>query len=256
MSTRRRWPWIVALVSVVLVAVAAWFAGEYIARGMVERTIREQVVRNLDLRADQQIDVQVAGPILPQLIVGSLGDVTISSDDVTLHAQDSAASLTADISVSAQDVPIRGGDWSGARARLTVDQQQLQDLLRGIDGFPADTVTIDAPQIDVSMELSLFALSVPVGVGLTPGVAAGDLVLTPTTLRLGGAEVSADVLIDQFGAVARTVVRDWKVCVASYLPAAVSLTRVDVRPNALTATFEIDSAILAPGAAQQKGTCA
>lgn len=256
MTRRRRWPWILALVAVVGLVVAAWFAGEYIARGMVERTIREQVVRNLDLRADQEIDVDVPGPILPQLIVGSLGEVTISSDDVTLQQQGGGTALTADVTVVAKDVPIRGGDWSGATATVTVDRQQLRDLLRGIDGFPADTVTIDAPQIGVSMDLSLFSLTVPVGVGLTPSVSAGEVVLTPATLRVGDAEVSADVLIDQFGAVARTVVRDWKVCIAPYLPAAVSLTGVEVRPGALVATFEIDSAILQPGAAEQKGTCA
>lgn len=253
---RRRWPWLVALIAVAGLAVAAWFAGEYIARGVVERTIREQVVRGLDLRADQRIDVDVPGPILPQLVVGSLGSVTISSDDVTLQQKDGGAALTADVVVTAQDVPIRGGDWSGAQASVTLDQAQLRDLLRGVDGFPADTVSLAAPTIDVAMDIPLFALTVPVGVGLTPGVSGTDLVLTPTTLRLGDAEVSADILVDQFGAVARTVVRDWKVCIASYLPEAVRLTGVQVQDASLIARFEIDSSILQPGAADHRGTCA
>ncbi|HYP73936.1 MAG TPA: DUF2993 domain-containing protein [Microbacterium sp.] len=247
---RRAWPWIVAIVIVGLLAVAAWFAGEYIARGIVERTIREQVVSNLNLPADQQIDVTVPGAILPQLIVGSLADVTVASDDVPLNG------LTADVVVRAQDVPIRGGDWSGGYATVTLDEAQVQALLASVDGFPAATVVLDEPDVDVTTDLQLFALTVPVGVGLTPSASAGKLVLTPDTLQVAGGEISAEALVDQFGAIARTVVRDWEVCIAEHLPAALTLTGIRVAGQTVVADFEIDSAILHDPAAQQNGTCA
>src|SRR6478609_1850844 len=94
---RRAWPWIVALIVVVGLAVAAWFAGEWIAREVVTKTIREQVITQLSLPADQQVDVTVEGAVLPQLIRGSLDDVTISSDDVELEA------FSGDVTVHAQD---------------------------------------------------------------------------------------------------------------------------------------------------------
>src|SRR6188768_4196113 len=53
---RRRhsaWPWIISIVIVMGLAVAAWFAAEWVARGIVERTIREQIITNLALPADQ-----------------------------------------------------------------------------------------------------------------------------------------------------------------------------------------------------------
>src|SRR4051812_11901637 len=99
---RRAWPWIVALVVVAGLAVAAWFAGEWIARDVVTKTIREQVIPQLSLPADQQIDVVVTGAVLPQLIVGTLDDVTISSEDVVLDA------FAGDVTVHAQDIAIRG----------------------------------------------------------------------------------------------------------------------------------------------------
>lgn len=246
---KRRWPWLVALIAVFVLAVAAWFAGEYIARGIVERTIREQITKNLDLPVDQQIHVDVPGAILPALLVGSLPQVTISSADVPLNG------ITADVVVSAQDVPIRGGDWSGAHVTATLDAAQVQALLSRIDGFPASTVTLGEPDIDISMDLKLFALTVPVGVGLTPSASAGKLVLTPDTLQVAGAEVSAEVLVDQFGAIARTVVRDWEVCIAQDLPAAMTLTGVQVKGQAAVAEFEVDSSILHEGSARTKGTC-
>lgn len=247
---RRRWPWLVAVLAVIALAVAAWFAGEYIARGIVERTIREQITTNLDLPADQDIRVDVPGAILPALIVGSLPQVTISSDDVPLNG------ITADVVVSAQDVPIRGGDWSGAYVTATLDETQLQDLLSTVDGFPASTVALDEPDIDVSMDLQLFALTVPVGVGLTPSASAGKLVLTPDTLQVAGGEISAEALVDQFGAIARTVVRDWEVCIAQYLPAAMTMTDVQVHGQTVVADFEVDSAILQDASAREMGTCA
>lgn len=246
---KRRWVRVVVIVGVLALIVGGWFAGEAIARGIVDRTIREQLVKNLELPADQHIDLEVPGMILPQLIVGSLADVKVSSKDVSLHG------LTADVSVTAQDVPVRGGDWSGAHARIQLDEEQLKTLLAQVDGFPSATVTIDAPDVAADFELQLFALKVPVGVSLTPRAEGGDIVLTPSTLRLGGAEVSAEALQRQFGALASTVLRDWDVCIADRLPAAVELTGIEVTRDRVVGDFEIDSSILQKDAASQLGTC-
>lgn len=250
-ARRRRWPWIVALIVVAGLVVGAWFAGEQIARSIVERTIREQLVTQLSLPADQQIDIDVPGAILPQLIVGSFAHVEIASDDVPFDG------ITADVSVRADDVPIRGGgDWSGAWATVSLDETQLQQLLGKVDGFPASTVEIDAPDVAATFELDALVTKVPVGVAMTPRAEAGELVLTPSSLRVAGTEISAEAILRQFGAIASTVVRDWDVCVAQYLPAALTLTDVAVEPDAVVADFEIDSAVLTDEAARENGTCA
>ena len=248
-ATRRRWPWLVAVLAVVALIIGAWFAGEYIARGIVMKTIRDQVVTQLSLPADQQIDIDVPGPMIPQLIVGSFADLSISSEDVPLEG------ITADVSVTAQDVPLRGGDWSGAFARVTLDEDQLRSLLAQVDGFPADSVTLDSPDVAASFELRLFALSVPVGVSLTPRAEGGDIVLTPSSLQVGGAELSAEALTQQFGAIASTVLRDWDVCIADQLPSALTLTAIAVERDEVVADFEIDSAILQESGAASRGTC-
>ncbi|GEB95987.1 LmeA family phospholipid-binding protein [Microbacterium lacticum] len=246
----RRWPWLVAVLVVVVLAVAAWFAGEYIARGIVERTIREQITQNLDIPVDHPIDIQIPGPILPQLIVGSIGDLTISSEDVPLDG------VTADISVNAQDVNIHGGDWSGGYATVSLDETQLRALLAGIDGFPAESVSIDAPDVRAEFTLQLFGFDVPIGVALTPSAAGGDIELTPASLRLGDSEVSAQSLRDQFGSVADAALRTWDICIADRLPRAVELTGVEVNRDRVVADFEISSAIVNDPEAQQKGSCA
>jgi uncharacterized protein YpmS len=247
---RRKWPWLVVLLVVVALLVAAWFVLEAIARSVVEKVVRDQIVSRLELPEDQQIDVDIAGAVLPQLIVGRFDDVAIASDDVPLEG------LSADVAVRAKDIAIRGDmGWTSGTAQVTFDTEQLRGLLSRIEGFPADAVVIDPPQVAFDTQLELFGATFPLGVGLAPRAEGGDLVLTPQTLRLGDAEVAADVLIDQFGALARTVVRDWNICVAEYLPAAVTLTGVRVEGEALVADVDVDSAILGDPAAREPGSC-
>jgi hypothetical protein len=248
---RRAWPWIVAILVVVGLAVAAWFAGEWIARDIVTKTIREQVITQLSLPADQEVGVVVEGAVLPQLIGGSLDDITVSSEDVKLGA------LVGDVTVHAQDVAIRGDAAAGAAsATVVLDPAQLRTLLSTIENFPAESVDLAEPNVAMATELKLFGVGLPVGVALTPSAVDGDIVLTPASLQLAGNEVSADALRDQFGGLADTVLRDWTICIAQYLPAGVELSSIAVVGDEVIADLAIDGAIISDPALQEMGVCA
>ena len=248
---RRVWPWIVAFAIVAVLAVAAWFAADAIARQLITGAVREGVRSQLSLPADQQIDVELSGAVIPQLIGGSFDEVTIASDDVEFGG------VTGDVTVDAHDVAASTDfAMSGATAKVALDDAQLQTLLSSVDGFPADTVGIAAPNITMALDLQLFGVAIPVGVALTPSAADGDIVLTPDTLDVGGSTVSADGLRDQFGPIADAVLRDWNVCVAEYLPAGVTLTDVEVVDGELIADFDVDGRIVADPALRANGTCA
>ena len=251
---RRRhsaWPWIISIVIVIGLAVAAWFVAEWVARGIVERTIREQVVTNLALPADQPIDVTVAGAVIPQLIAGELDDVTVSSEDVAI------GSLTGDITVTAQGIAIRGDAAAdAATASVRLDADQLQTILAGVDGFPVDTVTLDEPDLVMSTELRFLGIGIPVTVALTPSASEGDIVLTPSRLEVANAEVTADGLRGQFGVLADAVLRDWTVCIAEYIPVGLTLTSVAVDGDEIVADFDVDGQMVSDPALQANGTCA
>jgi hypothetical protein len=108
----------------------------------------------------------------------------------------------------------------------------------------------------MSLDLQLFGVAIPVAVALTPTAAEGQIVLSPASLQLGGSEVTADALRDQFGRLADAVLRDWNVCIAEYLPSGVMLTGVEVDGDVIVADFDVDGAIATDPALQENGSCA
>ena len=247
---RRAWPWLVAFAIVVGLAVVAWFAGEAIAKDIVTKTIREQVVTQLSLPADQEMHVDVASPVIPQLITGTLSEVTITSEDVPME------SFVGDVTVHAEDIPIRGGgEMASGTATVVLTKEQVRTLMATVDGFPVESLGLEAPDITMSTELSVFGVSIPVAAALTPSAVGGDLVLTPASLQLAGAEIGAEDLRDRFGRLSETVLRDWTVCIAQYIPAGLTLTAVSVDGEQVVADFDIDGAIISDPSLQENGTC-
>ena len=75
----RRWPWLVAVLAVAALAVGAWFAGEYIARGIVERTRGDMTISLRDQRLREAMQSLAAR--LPD--VGELPEVQPPDADDT-----------------------------------------------------------------------------------------------------------------------------------------------------------------------------
>lgn len=248
---RKPWLWIAGLAGVAIIAVAAWFAGEWIATQIVTSTVRQQVIEQLALPADQQVDVTVQEPMIPQLIKGTIDEIAVAAPDAQVDA------FTGDIAVHATGVPIRGdGDIESATATVSMDQKQLQGLLSTVDGFPADSVGLADPDVTMSKDVTFLGATIPLAIGLTPSANNGELVLSPHYVELAGAQLSAADVERRFGKAADAVIRDYPVCIAAYLPAGMKLSEVAVTGERLVAHFDIDGAIIHDKALQQKGTCA
>lgn len=248
---RRPWSWLVGVLVVLALAAAAWFAGEWIARDLVTKAVKEQVIDGLDLAADEQIDVDIPGSVLWQLAVGTLADVRISSDDITVGGVSGA------VVVDLHELGLRGEPrMQDGTATVTLTETQLRALLATVDGFPADTVGIADPDITASVELKLFGLTLPLGLALTPAAADGELVLTPASLTLGDTDITADALRQRFGGLVDPVLQGYRVCIAEYLPAGVPLTGVRIAQGRLVADFDVQGSVLTAGEDQPTGTCA
>jgi len=247
---RRRGRGWIALVIVLVVVALLVVVGEVAARALAPKVIRDQLVSNLGLPADQEIDVEIPGLLLPQLVVGSVPEMTLATDDVELDG------LAGDVRVNLQDVPVWGGvDWSSGSAEIILDDAQTRALLARVDGFPVDAFRLAAPEVALETAFDVFGATVPLGVRLTAEAREGDLVLAPTTLLLGDAEVSADAVRQQLGPLVGSFLEEWEVCLAQYLPAALTLADVQVDERGVVARFDIDSGILRDPAMQANGTC-
>jgi len=247
---RRTGRWIAVLLILVVLLAGLAVAAEFIARSVVAGTVRTLVVQQVGLPADQEVDVDVAGVVLPQLLAGRLDDVAVASDDVALGP------LTGDVRVTLQGVPIRGdAAASGGTASVRLDEQQLRTLLSTLEDFPADTVEVVDPDLEFATELSVFGVAIPVGVSLAPGAAEGDVTLTPTAFRLAGTEIDAETLRGQVGGLADEVVRTRSLCIADQLPAGLTLTSLTVDGADVVAGFDIDGGVVVDPALQQNGSC-
>lgn len=240
---------VVLLVVLVVVAVLAVVA-ELVARQVVPGAVRSTVVEQLQLPAEQPIDVEVDGILLPQLIAGTLADVRIASQDVTV------GDFSGDVTAQLAGVPIRGdraADGGTAEVRMTIEQ--LRSLLATIDGLPAETIELDAPNVRASTELDLLGATIPLSLALEPRAADGDLVLAPVEGTVAQATVTADQLREQFGTLLDPLLQDRSVCIATSLPAALTLRSIEVIDDEVVAGFDVDGGIIHDPALQANGTC-
>ncbi|MEZ3159928.1 DUF2993 domain-containing protein [Microbacterium sp. BWT-B31] len=246
---RSAWPWIVSGIIVIALAVAAFLLADALVRDLMVKAVREQISKTAGVDASG-VQVEVPGLVIPQLAAGTIGTITISADDVSRDA------FSGDVVIIAHGVPVRGdGPMADASASVTMTEEQLRTLMSQVDGFPAGSLGIDEPDVTMSTQVSLFGLSFPVGVALTPSAADGDLVLSPAALQLAGADIGADELHDRFGAIADVVLRDWGVCVAQYLPSGLTLASVAVSGDTLVAGFDIAPGMLHDPLLQETGSC-
>lgn len=243
---RRRWPWVLAIVFVVLIALV--IAAEFIARAVLPGVVRSIVIEQLDLPGDQQLDVQADGILLPQLVAGRLDTLRLSTESVTLEG------LTGAVDVTAQGVPLRGGDLSGATGTIRVDESQFTTLLADTD-LPVDTVVFDAPNVTASGSVSVLGAAIPISLTVEPGVADGDLELTPVGLTVGGLEIDAAEVGSSLGALGATLAQTQRLCIADQLPAGLTLTGLDIEGSVAVIDVDVDGAITTDASLQEPGVC-
>lgn len=243
---RRRWPWVVLIVVVVVAALVV--AAELVARAVLPGVVRSIVIEQLDLPADQQLDVETEGVLLPQLLAGRLDTLRLSTDAVTLQGITGAADVTA------TGVPLRGGDLDGADGTIRIDQEQFTALLADSE-LPVDTVEFAAPNATLGGSFDVLGTAVPVSVTLTPGAVEGDLELTPVAASIGGVDIDLDSVGSSLGSLGHGITQPRRVCIADQLPAGLTLTGVEIVDDQAVIDIDVDGAIVTDEALQEKGSC-
>lgn len=241
---------ILGLVLVVVVVGVVILDG--VARSYAADQIEHKIRTELSLGPEIPLTVAVGGfSVLAQLAGGSLDDVHVSANDVTL------GELTGSVTLRARGLPI---DTTKAVQRLTADVRlDAEDVKKVIGTFgtvPLDSLTIADGALHLKSELRVFgALRIPVGVDLTPSAVHGDIALTPTAVALAGKSASAEDVKQQFPGLGDALFQQRTFCIAGALPKKIVLDSVRVAGSELVLSFAATGLRLDADSLATKGTC-
>ena len=250
---KRRWiGWVVALVVLAGVIVAAWIIGDIVARQYAVDYVRDTVRQQFDLPADKEVEVEIGpGSLLAQALFGSIDSVDVAVDELTLGP------VTADVAVAMTGVPLSGdAPVKTLRVTAAVAEDELGGLAGSLSGASIDSVTLVDDTIALESEFEILNFTVPVGVRLTPIVEDGQVGFEPQTILVNGAEISVAALNDgPFGGLADSLLASRTFCVSSSLPEALTVTDVEVARSALIVSLEADGAALGGSEFSRMGSC-
>lgn len=252
---RKRRRWIVVLIVAVALAgalVAAFFAADGYAKDYARDYVRDRIIEVLGLEPDAEVAVDIRGSVLLQALTGRIGEVEVSVPEVAF------GELRGSADVHAEGVPL---DSAAAvevlRIEFTVAEEDLAPLAGNLSGIELESIALDDPEIVVEATLTILGFSFPIGMGLEPSAADGQLVFSPTSVRVGDETYTADELREDplLGSFVRDLLEQQSLCIAEQLPRALTPTDVEVRDATLVLTFSGDGAALGGDDLTTNGTC-
>lgn len=209
---------IAVLVALALLAGVAWF-GDRWARAEVEDRV-ETLVREQLPELTGDIDATVGGRfVIPQLIGGTLHDVTITSPEATIDG----FTMT-DVVVVATDVPIRGTvGGADVVATGTAPTSSVIQAIQSRVNLP-DGVTLELHDGEIAAVGSI--LGVELAAYVRPVAAGRAITFEISRFMLGDAEVdAADIPIDLNGLL------DGAAVDLEMLPEGIELSELTVTPD-------------------------
>jgi hypothetical protein len=254
---RRRWligilVTVVVLVVLVVLAVVGWFVAESVLRQVAADRIRTVVVDSLGANPDE-VQVEVGGgAIVPQLLGGSLDEVDIDLESMTVGAVTGAAT------VRAEGIPLaEGGTIERVVATVTLPGSSVAELAAIATGLPADAISVGDSTVSVRTEFDAFVTTVSIGVELALSALDGDIALEPVGVTLGDTAITAQELqgIPLIGSAASDLLQTRIICVANTLPASLTLTDLTVAGGEMRVTLRGNAVPTEQEALAVTGSC-
>jgi LmeA-like phospholipid-binding len=244
---------VVVLVVIVLVLVAAFFVGDYFAKKYATNYVRDQVASSLGLASSAPVAVDLGdGSILLQAASGHIDNVTVTVDPLKVDGLTGSATLKAlDVPLS-QTKPVPSLDVT-----VFVPTTTLTTALANVPALKPlkPVVTTKGDQVVLTGGFSLFGLPQTLGVTLTPRVTKGQPGFTVDTATFDRVTVSISVLDRYIPGLSSALESGTTLCVANDLPAAFTLTGIEVKGDSVVSTFSGDGVELNAESLGKKGTC-
>ena len=247
----RRWLRI-SVISLIVIAVLVVVA-EVALRMIIPATVAQAVRDEVGLTADHPVEVELSGNALFHAVTGRVGDLDVHIDEMPLFGD-----VSGQVDVHVDSIPMQptSGEMRGARAEMTLTDEQLDPAIALITGGFAQTGTVRDGQLEVGGAVPMFGQEVRVSVALDIGITEGDVVVTPGTLSAAGFELTSEQIAGFAGGVLDPLLGENTICVRDQLPQGVELTDLHLSSTGtVTIRADLSPGILSNPAEQEPGTC-
>lgn len=252
---RRRGRWIAPLVVVLLLAAAAFGVAEWISRMMLASAINAGISQ-AGVEITGAAEVSVPGLLLPQLVTGSVDELTVTAESARLEG------IEADVGITATGISVLGRTADAVTLVARAEAAGIEAILAraGEDGplrslAEAATIAVAEPEVTVSAELPVLGTAIPLSFDVVPSAAEGQLLLEPRAVTVADTEVRVSEGEPLPQGAPPFLSEPIPVCLASSLPAGAQLTDASVDGDRLALTFDVDGEILMTPSLRARGTC-
>ncbi len=233
------------------VIVGALFGIDNWARQQVADYVTEKVQEVLSLETDQPVTVEIAGvSVIAQVITGTIDEVDVGVDNVQI------GELSGGVALKAEGIPIDlSKPIDTVQIEFTVGEKSIQSIAHVLSATAIDSVALVDSEIQFGSEFRVLGLGFDVGVAIEPFAADGEIGFTPTSVSLNGTTTTAASLKQTYGAVAESLLKTRSLCVARWLPVALTVDSVAVVDKNLVVTIGADKAIFDDPSLRRLGSC-
>lgn len=254
---RKRKPrWGLRLLVVVLSIAALGGIAELGLRAIIPTVIANLVRDNMGLPKDHPVEVKLGGSALFPALTGHVNDVTLRVSDVEVYD-----SIEADLFASAALIPFdpTTGEMKGATASVTIPSTSMDSVMSLVSNGLIDEGEVQNGTIELGHTMQMFGFDARIAATLAVSIDDGNVLVEPAAISAAGFNLTAEELRPLLGNAAAALLDTHTVCVRDQIPAGITLTKVELKSNALGGTATV-SASLAPDLLsnpkqQQPGTC-
>lgn len=247
----KRW-WIAGgMVAVILIVGVILI--ETVGRAAAQSVIRDEIAASLDIDPTDGVAVDLgSGSLVLQALTGGIDVVTVELNRVEVNGLEASAHVVATEVPLGRSMPL--GTFS---MEVSIPEVEINKLATTLSGLELDSIELQDSAIRVSTVLPLLFIRLPVALDLLP-VAAGDAIaFEPQSVLLGDQQLSVADLRENplVSGLAGNLLSSQKFCVASSMPAALTIDSVAVEGSDLVIDLSADNIALGDEQWQRYGVC-
>lgn len=236
---------LIVVLAIAVLLVALVVVAEFVLRSVVDRAIAQQIDNALPTGTTGTVHARAHGLIIPQLIAGSLDDVDVTSDKLTVDG------IPLQVQATAHGLPVSGhGTIGSVDGTVSLAAGAVHDLARfnplfadmslhdGSVGITGST-TVVGVRLDYAARGTVAAQ--PSGAGVT---------ITPRTVTITNNAFGLD--INSIPGVTNTPI---SVCTARFLPASMRIAAVRITSARAAVRVHAAHVPLDPAELRKTGSC-